>query len=359
MRSRWLAVCAGLVAVWTSVVTARTSPDVRASFRLGPIAAAPGSVAHGVLPVPPGTDGATEIPVTVIHGAEPGPVLALVAGVHGMEITPILALQAWPARVEASTLRGTLVLVRVANLLAFQQRSIRVNPIDRKNLNRVFPGRPDGTLTERLAHVLSTEVIARADAVVDIHSGDGHEDLRPWAGYYAKIGSPDVIAKSRAMAVAFGVPYVVEFPFAPAPDALATYTGVVAVRRGVPAFDVEVGRLGNVEPDLIETIATGLDRLTRHLGMRDVPTPPAPAVRFVRERTTVDADATGVFHARVKAGQDVAAGDLLGIVTDYYGREVQRLTTPKAGHILFVLATPAVNTGESVATIATEIVEAR
>ncbi|WP_396625243.1 M14 family metallopeptidase [Luteitalea sp.] len=324
-------------------------------FRLGDLVVAPGSVGHGVLAVPAGSDGATEIPVSVIHGAQPGPVLALIAGVHGAEITPILALQAWAPRVDPAALRGTVVLVRVANVEAFLARSVRVNPVDRKNLNRVFPGRSDGSVTERIAHVLSTQVIPRADAVVDIHSGDAHEDLRPWTGYYAKIGGAAVIARSRAMAVAFGVPYVVEFPFAPRDEEPALYTGVVAVRRGIPAFDIEVGRLGNVEPDLVDLVAGGLDRLTRHLGMRDGALPPTPGLRFVRERVSVSAEATGIFHGRVRAGEEVAAGALIGEITDFHGRPAERVVAPRAGHVLFVLATPAVSRGEAIATIATAV----
>lgn len=351
----WLLALAVTLAVGTAPLGARQRP----AYELGSLRVAPGTVEHGVLDVAAGDDALSGMPVTVVHGAQRGPVLALIAGVHGAEITPILALQAWPPRLDPRTLRGTIVIVHVANMASFLARSVHVNPVDRKNLNRVFPGRADGSLTERIAHVLSTQVIAHADVVVDVHSGDAHEDLRPWTGFYARLGTPEVIAKSRELAVAFGVPYVVEFPFAPTPDEPARYTGVVAVRRGIPAFDVEVGRLGNVEPDLVETICTGLDRLTRHLGMRDGDVPPVEGMQFVRERTTVAAAATGIFHASVRAGDNVTAGTVIGTVTDFHGRERQRVVAPRAGHLLHVLATPAVSKDETIATIATDVVAVR
>ena len=89
---------------------------------------------------------------------------------------------------------GTVVLVHMANLPAFLGRTIYFSPDDRKNLNRVFPGKPDGTLTERIAHVLTEEVIVRSDFLMDIHSGDGNEWLRPsYTGYYAEAGGAEVI----------------------------------------------------------------------------------------------------------------------------------------------------------------------
>ena len=346
-----------MMAIGAPATVARAGEAQPVPFALGDLVVVPGAVGHGVLPVPAGVDPATEIPITVVHGARPGPVLALIAGVHGAEITPILALQAWTPRVDPAALRGTVVVVRIANLEAFFARSVRVNPVDRKNLNRVFPGRADGTVTERIAHVLSTQVVPRATAVVDIHSGDAHEDLRPWTGYYARLGSREVIERSRAMAAAFGVPWVVQFPFAPGVEEPSVYTGVVAVRLGIPAFDVEVGRLGNVEPDLVELVATGLDRLTRHLGMRDGPVPPTPDLRYVKTRASVNAETTGIFHGRVRAGEDVAAGTLIGEITDVHGRVRQRIEAPAAGHVLFVLATPAVSRGEPVLTLATQVAQ--
>lgn len=345
-----------LVMPMVTVMAGPAAAQARPPFTIGPVTARPGEVAYGSLVVPDGVDAGTTIPITVAHGAQPGPVLVLVAGVHGAETTPILALQAWQPTLRPAALRGTVVMVMVANLPSFLERSVRVNPVDRKNLNRVFPGDAAGTLTDRIAHVLSTAVIPRGDYVVDIHSGDAHEDLRPWTGYYARIGSADVIARSRAMAMAFGVPYVVQFPFAPAPEELARYTGVVAVRRGTPAFDVEVGRLGNVEPELIAQVTAGLDRLLVHLGMRDGPASPTGPVHLVRARATVTAQATGIFHPAVRAGQDVAAGASIGYVTDFHGRRLEDLRAPAAGHVLHVLATPAVSQGEGVATLATDVV---
>src|ERR1700683_5060643 len=122
-------------------------------------------------------DAGTQIPVTTIEGATPGPTLALIAGNHGYEYPPILALQRLRAEIDSAALSGTLILVHVANMPSFLGRTIYFSPVDGKNLNRVYPGRPDGTVSERIAYAITTQVIERADYVLDLHCGDGHESL--------------------------------------------------------------------------------------------------------------------------------------------------------------------------------------
>ena len=130
----------------------------RPPFAIGGHTVVPGTRADLDLAVPAGrSDGATRVPVTVFHGARPGPVLALTAGVHGFEFVPILAAQRLLARIDPATLSGTVLLVRIAHVEAFEQRVPYVNPFDRKNLNRVFPGQADGTQAERIAWAITTE----------------------------------------------------------------------------------------------------------------------------------------------------------------------------------------------------------
>jgi len=133
-------------------VTAMAQAPPRAPFVIAGHAVPGGQRMHVDLPVAASaSDPATTVPVTVFHGAHPGQVLAITTGVHGYEFAPILAAQALLDRIDPSTLRGTVVLVRLAHVEAFEQRVPYVNPYDRKNLNRTFPGRADGTQTERIA----------------------------------------------------------------------------------------------------------------------------------------------------------------------------------------------------------------
>jgi hypothetical protein len=152
--------------------------------------------------------GGAEIPVTTIRGAKPGPTLALIAGNHGYEYPPILALQQLPARLEPARMAGAVILVHVANLPSFLERTIYFSPADHKNLNRVYPGKPDGTISERIAWTLTREVIEKCDYLIDLHCGDGNESLRPYV-YQAVTGQAQMDEAIRGLTLAFGLDHIV------------------------------------------------------------------------------------------------------------------------------------------------------
>ena len=180
----------------------------REPFAIAGQSVAPGTRADLRIVVSAGDDPATFIPLTVIHGHAPGPVLAMVAGGHGFEFAPILAAGQLAERVDPAELKGTLVIVRIANIPGFEGRSPNVNPVDRKNLNRVFPGNPQGSQTERIADLIAREVVAPSDFLMDVHSGDGAEFLDAFVGAY---GGPLATDFPLALKVAqgFGFPSIV------------------------------------------------------------------------------------------------------------------------------------------------------
>ena len=225
---RALAVGAALLLSAAPPLAAQGDPPLR----VGPLAVRAGEAASGFLEVPAGGDGATRVPVSVVRGREPGPVLALVAGTHGSEVAPIVALQRLRARLDPAALRGAVILVHVANLPSFLGRTIYYSPVDRKNLNRVYPGRADGTVSERIAHAITTEVIDRADYLVDMHAGDGNESLRPYT-YWSRLGlDARVDSLSREMALAWGHDHVVVNDDRPRDRARSLYTQNTAQVRG-------------------------------------------------------------------------------------------------------------------------------
>lgn len=114
-----------------------------------------------------------EVPAVELIGSGDGPRLTVLAGVHGCEYAPMAAVRRWVRQLAGRDLRGRVVAVPVLNLPAFQARTPFVVPADGKNLNRCFPGDPAGTLADRLAHAVFTELITGSDAVVDVHAGAG------------------------------------------------------------------------------------------------------------------------------------------------------------------------------------------
>ena len=318
----------------------------QAPFTVGGVTAAPGTVASGTLAVPArGSDQGTTIPFTIINGASAGPVLALVAGTHGMEYVPILALQRMRTTIDPKTLRGAILMVHVANMPSFLGRTIYYSPVDGQNLNRVFPGKPDGTLSERIADTITREVIDRATHVVDLHCGDGNESLRPYS-YWVTTGDPKVAEAGKAMALAFGLDHIVvdrERPTDPKATQYLANTGIV---RGKPGLTTETGAIAGTDEADIALVERGVAGLMRHLGMRaDGPAPVTSPV-WLDQNIVLRASVTGIFYPVVKRGETVKKGAPFGRITDFHGKTLEEVTAPFDGEVLYVVATPPVSKGE-------------
>src|SRR5216683_3395546 len=159
----------------------------QAPFAVGTASAALGQKATGYLAVPAGVDAATNIPVVVVNGAKPGKVLALVSGAHGTEYASIIAIEKLISDLDPAQVTGTVILVPLVNVSSFEQKVPHVNPVDGKSMNRFYPGKADGTQTERASFVITKQIIDRCDFLIDYHGGDLDESLRPYA-YWGPTG---------------------------------------------------------------------------------------------------------------------------------------------------------------------------
>jgi predicted deacylase len=322
------------------------------AFTVGPVTAPPGTVAAGTIQVAARAgDAGTTIPITVINGGSAGPVLALIAGTHGMEYVPIVALQRMRDKIDPKTLKGTIVMVHVANMPSFLGRTIYYSPIDGKNLNRVFPGKADGTISERIAETITREVIGRATHVVDLHCGDGNESLRPYS-YWITTGEPKVAQSGREMALAFGLDHIVVDRERPLDPAASLYTTNTAITRGKPGLTTETGGLAVVDEASIELVNRGVAGVMKHLGMRSDGPAPVSVPVFLERTEVVRAAVTGVFYAAVERGRTVKKGAPLGRITDFHGKTIEEVLAPFDGQILYVIGTPPITKGEPVAAIA-------
>jgi predicted deacylase len=339
-----------------SVCLFATAAAAQTPFTVGPVKAMPGTTAEGVITITPRDgDQGTTIPFSVIHGTKPGPVLALVAGTHGMEYTPILALQKLKATLDPKTLAGTLILVHVANMPSYLGRTIYYSPADSKNLNRVFPGKPDGTLSERVAHAITVEVIERATHVVDLHCGDGNESLRPYS-YWITTGGTAVAEAGRQMALAFGLDHIVVDRERPSDPKASLYLSNTAITRGKPALTIESGGMGEIDTDSIQRIERGIAGLMKHLKMQDAGPDPVSHPVMLERSEVLRSGFTGIFYPLVEKGQTVAEGAVIGRVTDFHGKVLEEIKAPFAGEILYIVGTPAMNKGEPVGFIGSSVV---
>src|SRR5262245_31560040 len=132
---------------------------MRARVQIRDVGAEPGETARGFLTIGETPSGPLQIPLVVVNGGDDGPVACLTAGVHATEYAPIDAAMRTVQSVRAHDVRGALLVVPVANMRMFESRTGFVSPLDGMNLNKVAPGKHDGSISEVLAHVLLEEVI--------------------------------------------------------------------------------------------------------------------------------------------------------------------------------------------------------
>jgi predicted deacylase len=287
----------------------------------------------------------TDVPVIDLTGAADGPQLTVISGVHGCEYASMAGVRRWAAALDPARLRGRVRVVPVLNITGFRARAPFVVPEDGKNLNRCFPGNPDGTLAERLAHAAFTEFIRGADGLVDAHCGDMVEALEPFAMYEA--GSAE--GRAKALAEAYGLGYVMRQE--PGPDrAVGGTTSAAAAAIGVAAITAEAGGCGLVEEDMVALHVRGLGRVLTAMGMADADANGAPAGagepgaagylgRFLWLRCAQE----GWWEPAVVAGEKVAEGQLLGRVHSIDGAEsLEEIRSPADGVMIFLTSSPAV-----------------
>ena len=201
---------------------------------VGGVHAASGKTVRTRLPVP-GVDEAYHPYVTLVGGREPGPVVSVISGVHGAEISSIEATRRLAQTLGPRLLRGTVIVQPVTNLASFFARSLYVNPVDQKNLNRVFPGSPDGTASERLAYAVVEQLVKPADVVFDLHGGDIVEALDPFMMAETPPGQPPNTVAMH-LADLFGLDQVVT-------DHVGGSLAAVATELGKAALLAESGQM--------------------------------------------------------------------------------------------------------------------
>ena len=345
MLRRFTLLLAILVSCFAGATLAQRPP-----FTVGTASAAPGQKATGYLEVPAGMDAATNIPVIVFNGAKPGPVLALVSGAHGTEYASIIALEKLIPALDPAQLSGTVVLLPLVNIPSFEQKVPHVNPIDNKSMNRFYPGKADGTQTERVSYLITKEVVDRCDYLIDYHGGDLDESLRPYA-YWGPVGKAEQDRISKQMVLAFGLDHIIIWSERPTDPAATRYLDNTAAVHGKPSIVVEAGHAGTTETDDIALLVNGTLSTMRALKM--LPGEPHPIENPVWLEKIVDviSDGPGIWYPLVKRGTYVQAGMKLGYVTDYFGKTILEARAPVAGVVLHLNAVPSLKKGDNIANI--------
>jgi predicted deacylase len=328
----------------------QSAADPHPTFTVGTATAQRGQKSFGVLKVPAGSDAGYDIPVVVIHGAKPGPVLAVASGAHGSEYASIVAVEMLIDAVKPDEVAGTLILLPIINVPSFEKMTPHVNPTDNKSMNRYYPGDPNGTQTDRASAVITTEVVERCDHLIDLHGGDLDENLRPYS-YWTVTGNQKQDEMSRAMVLAFGLDHIIVSADRPKDPKASRFLENTASTRGKPSFTAEAGRSGPVDVADAAKLSAGVRNVMAFLKMGGSVAAPVRTPIWVDPIVTVTAERDGMFHPTVDRDAHVRKGARIGVVTDYVNRELQEITAPETGIIMFVRAVPSLKKGDTLASI--------
>lgn len=320
---------------------------MKTGVRVRSVAAECGERAQGFVSIGETASGPIQLPVVIINGAEDGPILCLTAGVHATEYAPIDAVMRVAQSLSPHELRGAVIAVPVVNMRMFDSRTGFVSPLDGLNLNKVAPGRHDGSISEILARVLLDEIIGLAQYHIDLHAGDLGEMLLPFAGY-ALTGDREMDEQGEMLARMYSPKLI----------SLATPSGTIppfadgisyaATRKGVVSVFAESGGNGTLEEVDVRVHLDGIANVMRHLRMiPGHPTPPGPRLS-ARDRRVVRATRAGLLRLRVAIGDEIAAGQEVAEVCNVFGEVVERVQSTGAGIAGLVWAHKVVNTGDPI-----------
>jgi uncharacterized protein len=324
---------------------------VHARFQIRDIGAGRGERAQGWLTIGETPAGPLRVPLAIINGHEDGPALCITAGVHAAEYAPIDAAMRLLQTIQPNALRGAVIVVPVTNMRMFEHRAGFLSPLDGLNLNRIAPGRRDGSISEILADMLLREVIGAAEYHVDLHAGDLGELLLPFAGY-ALTGNAELDRKGEALARAYS-PRLISL--ATADGTIPPFPGSLnfsASRNGVVSILGECGGNGTLEEDDVQTHLTGVLNIMRYLEMIDGTSQPAAdgeAPRIAaRDRIVVRATRSGLLRLRVRIGDEIRTGQELADIRNVFGEVVEVMCAPGSGIAGLIWTHKVVNTGDPV-----------
>lgn len=287
------------------------------------------------------------LPISIVKGKTDGPVFTIVAGVHGFEYPPIVATQELMREIKTEELSGTIMFIPIANTASFFTRTPFINPQDKTNLNGAFPGDSTGTITQRLAHIITKHIIPISDVFLDIHGGDANEDLIPFVCYYNNKNRPEQTRLARELSESSGFEYVVSYPYTITDDEPAKYAFKQAVQDGKTALSIESGKLGNVQKEAVSLIKIGVYNMLNEMEMYNKGTGPNPNLIKLDHQTYIKSSEKGIFYSGYKAGDSVKEGDIVGYITDEFGEKLKEYKAHASGIILYKISTPPVNVDDT------------
>jgi len=311
-------------------------------------------IQHGFLKLPYSYDasawGSIMIPITVVKNGD-GPTALLTGGNHGDEYEGIIALLKLANRLQADDITGRVIIVPAMNFPAVD-KGTRTSPIDKGNLNRAFPGRPDGQVTEKIADYFSRYLIPLCDYALDIHSGGKTLDFLPFAAVH-RLKDADQQQRCIAAMQAFGAPVnmvLLEM------DAAALYDTAVE-KDGKVFVTTELGGSGTTRPQTMEIADRGVQNFLVHAGiLKGEITPSQKAITMDMPEAScyVVSEDEGILELCKNLGDPIAKGDIIGYIHRYKKTGVRAVpyTAPRDGIVICRHHVAKIALGDTIVVIA-------
>lgn len=285
------------------------------------------------------------MPATFIQGLNPGKQILITGGVHGGEYPCIETAIQLATRIDPQEVSGSIVIIHPVNVPAFFSKLQYYGPYDGKNLNRVFPGKALGTVSERIAYTVHLFQQA-ADFYIDLHGGDIHESLVPFV-IYSRLGNHEMNEQSRKMSAALGFPYVV---------GSVSDNGSIgaAAAAGTSGFLAELGQCGRWSDEEVETYVNASLNVLRSLEV--IPGDPKieGKVSFLSKMAVTTANEEGCWYPNKKLEDKVKRGEKVGETRDFFGKVLNEYKADDDGIILYLVTSLAITPGDPLLAIGVE-----
>lgn len=284
------------------------------------------------------------VPIFIERAKKPGPVVLFTAGIHGDEVNGVEIVRQLIAKGINKPKCGTIICIPVINIFGFI--NLKREFPDGRDLNRVFPGIKNGSLASRVAYKLVNEVVSKVDFVVDFHTGGSGRFNAPQIRIIKNNPKLDELAEI------FGAPFVLY-----SKNIKKSFRNT-CYKLGKPMLLFEGGKSFHIDNTVTNTAVNGAKRVLHHLGMlhsKFKVTPPKSHCVYITNSKWQRANFSGMFKASVAINTKVKRGDVIGNITDPYGKMNHFVKASNSGYIINVNESPIVYQGDALFHITTSL----
>lgn len=285
---------------------------------------------------------AVTMPATLIQGKAGGKQILITGGVHGGEYPCIETAIQLAKQIDPAHVTGTILIIHPVNVPAFLAKLQYYGPFDGKNLNRVFPGKALGTVSERIAYTVH-QFQKAADFFIDLHGGDIHESLVPFV-IYSNLGGEELAKQSKVASGMLGFPYVV--------GSISDNGSIgAAAAAGTPGFLAELGQCGRWSEEEVNTYCNATLNVLRYLKVLKGEPVTADGVSFLSKMLVTFATEDGCWYPSKKLEEKVSRGDKLGEIRDFFGTVLAEYRAEDNGVVLYLVTSLAIVKGDPLAAV--------